>query len=118
MEFQEKFFYYWLKRYDPYNLSILEDKDREPKQRRQREIIVNLRKQYLRYGKEKLALIYQRIYQEGVSSWKIQKVIEKYKLYYHTSKTAKIARKRQRALKKKRITELQKKKENWLSFMP
>jgi hypothetical protein len=36
-------------------------------------------------------------------------VIEKYKLYDHPLKTAKIARKRKRALKKKRITELSKK---------
>lgn len=109
-------FYYWLKRYDPKNLYTLEDKDRAPKRQRQREItpeqemrIVALRKQYLRYGKEKLAIIYQTLYQEKVSSWKIQKVIEKYKLYYHPQKTAKIARKRKRALKKKRITELAKK---------
>ncbi len=109
-------FYYWKKRYDPYNLYSLEAKDKTPKKTRQREItleqemrIVSLRKQYLRYGKEKLALIYQRLYQEKISSWKVQKVIEKYKLYYHPSKTAKIARKRQRAIKKKRITELKKK---------
>jgi len=48
-------------------------------------------------------------YIERISSWKIQKVIEKYRLYYHPQKTAKIAKKRQRAIKKKRITELQKK---------
>jgi transposase-like protein len=58
-------FYYWLKRYNPYNLSSLEDRDRAPKKKRQREIIpqqerniFELRKKYLRYGKEKLALIY------------------------------------------------------------
>ena len=109
-------FYYWLKRYDPQNLRSLEDKDKAPKRRRQREItpeqemrIVALRKQYIRYGKEKLALIYQQLYQEKISSWKIQKVIEKYKLYYHPLKVAKIARKRKRAFKRKRITELKKK---------
>ncbi len=108
-------FYYWLKRYNPYNPYTLEDKDRTPKRKRQREItpeqemrIVALRRKYLRYGKEKLALIYQRLYQEKISSWKIQKVIEKYRIYYHPLKTAKTARKRKRALKKKRITELQK----------
>ncbi len=108
-------FYYWFKRYDPYNLYSLEERNRAPQRKRQREIspeqemrIVNLRKQYLRYGKEKLAFIYQRVYQEKISSWKIQKVIEKYKLYNNPLKTAKFARKRKRALKKKRITELQK----------
>ena len=109
-------FYYWLKRYDPYNLKSLEDRDKTPKRKRKREItpeqemrIVNLRKKYLRYGKEKIALIYEKIYQEKISSWKVQKVIEKYNLYYHPQKTAKIAKKRKRALKKKRITELKKK---------
>jgi transposase InsO family protein len=109
-------FYYWLKRYNPYNLSSLEERNRAPQKRRQREItpdqerrIVELRKKYLRYGKEKLALIYFNLFQEKISSWKIQKVIEKYKLYYHPQKTAKIAKKRKRALKKKRITELKKK---------
>jgi len=109
-------FYYWLNRYDPKNLKSLENKDRTPKRKRQREItpeqemrVIALRKKYLRYGKEKLAILYQNFYQEKISSWKIQKVIEKYNLYYHPQKTAKIAKKRKRALKKKRITELKKK---------
>lgn len=42
---------------------------------------------------------------------KVQRVIEKHQLYYHPIKTAKIKRKRQKAQKKKRITELQKKKQ-------
>jgi len=109
-------FYYWLKRYDPYNLTTLEDKERVPIKRRQREItpeqemrIVALCKEYIRYGKEKLALIYQQLYQEKISSWKIQKIIEKYKFYYHPKKTTKIAKRRQKTQRKKRITELKKK---------
>lgn len=112
-----KTFYLWKNRYDHDNLSSLEDRDRAPIKRRQREItatqeqrIVALRRQYIRYGKEKLSLIYQQLYHEPISAWKIQKTIERYKLYYNPSKTAKIARKRQRAIKKKRITELKKKK--------
>lgn len=112
-----KTFYKWHQRYDPNNLSTLEDQDKAPIHRRQREIssvqeqrIISLRKQYLRYGKEKLSILYQQIYREPISSWKIQKTIEKYKLYYHPLKTARIARKRQRALKKKRITELKQRK--------
>jgi transposase InsO family protein len=109
-------FYYWKKRYDPYNLLTLEDKDRTPKRKRQRQItleqerrIVDLRKQYIRYGKEKIAIRYQQLYGEKISSWQVQKVIEKYNLYYQPLKTAKIARKRRKAIKKKRITELAKK---------
>jgi transposase InsO family protein len=42
--------------------------------------------------------------------WIIYYETEKYKLYYHPQKVAKIRRKRQRAQKKKRITELKQKK--------
>ncbi len=109
-------FYYWKNKYNPHNLKTLETQDRTPKKKRQREItleqemrIVALRKKYIRYGKEKLCRLYTQRFGEKISSWKIQKVIEKYKLYYHPQRTAKIAKKRQRALKKKRITELKKK---------
>ena len=111
-----KTFYLWKKRYDPRNLLSLEAFSSAPKNVRQRELsfeqeqrIIKLRKQYLRYGKQKLAYIYQREYQQKISSWKIQKVIEKHQLYYHPIKCARIARKRLVALKKKRITELKKK---------
>ena len=112
-----KTFYYWLKRYDPYNLSTLEDKDKTPQKKRQREItplqearIVSLRKKHLRESKFNIAIYYQREHQEKISSWKVQKVIEKHHLYYNPKKTARTRRKRQRAFKKKRITELKKKK--------
>lgn len=109
-------FYEWWKRYDPNNLLTLEDASKAPKRVRQREItpeqesrIISLRKQYIRYGKEKLAVLYQEVYAEKISSWHIQCVIQKHKLYYHPIKTAKIAAKRKKSIKKKRITELKKK---------
>ena len=111
-----KTFYKWTKHFDQdnlYSLHLLEDRSRAPKRVRQREItpiqeqrIIVLRKRYLRYGKEKLAVLYQRQYQEKLSSWKVQKIIEKYQLYYHPQKAQKSRLKRQRAKKKKRITEL------------
>lgn len=112
-----KTFYYWQNRYDPRQLSSLEEKDRTPKRKRQREItplqeerIISLRKKYLRESKFNIAIYYQRGYGEKISSWKVQKVIEKYHLYYNPKQTARIRKKRQRALKKKRITDLKKKK--------
>ena len=118
-DISRKTFYKWLKIYDPSNLYTLEDQSREPINKRQREItseqemrIVQLRKQYIRYSKIKLSKVYLREYEEPISSWKIQKVIEKYKLYYNPKKTAKITRKRLRAVKKKRIAELKKKPKN------
>ena len=110
-----KTFHKWQKRYDPNNLFTLEDGDKTPLRRRQREItseqkvrIIQLRKKYIKYSKIKLAKIYEREYNEIISSWKIQKVIEQYKLYHNPRKTAKITKKRLRAVKKKRITELKK----------
>ena len=59
--------------------------------------------------KIKLAKTYQKEYGEYISSWKIQRIIQKYKLYPNPKKTAKITKKRLKAAKKKRITELKKK---------
>jgi len=85
----------------------LEDQSTAPKHVRQREItilekqrIIKLRKKRIRYGKMKLKIIYERKFNEKISSWKIQKVIEKHKLYYNPAKTAKIAKKRANTKKK------------------
>jgi transposase InsO family protein len=109
-------FYEWKARYNPNNLWSLEDKPTIPKRKRQPTItgieemrVVALRKKYLQYGKIKLAKIYQNLYHEIISSWKIQQVIKKYKLYPNPAKTAKTTRKRVNAIKKKRVTELKKK---------
>lgn len=109
-----KTFYYWQKRFDPENLASLEERDRAPIRRRVREIsphqemrIVALRRRHPRYGKEKLVYLYSREYKETISRWKIQKVIEKYGLYYEPKKIARLRRIRARAMGKKRITELE-----------
>jgi len=111
-----KTFYKWFKRYESDNLYSLEDLSKAPINKRQREItyiqesrIIALRKKYIKYSKIKIAKIYETQYGEYVSSWKVQKVIEKYKIYHNPIKTAKTAKKRLRAIKKKRITELRKK---------
>ena len=111
-----KSFYKWFKLFDCDNLEtlhLLQDRSRAPARVRQGMIkgvqearIVELRTKYLRYGKMKLAKIYQRTYGETISSWQIQKVIERTQLYYHPVKNARTQRKRARAHEKKRITEL------------
>ncbi|MDR3559227.1 MAG: helix-turn-helix domain-containing protein [Candidatus Pacebacteria bacterium] len=111
-----KTFYKWFKVFDRdnlYSLYQLEDKSKAPKKTRQREItpiqeqrIIQLRKRYIRWGKEKLAVIYQEEFGEKISAWKIQKVIENWKLYYHPQKAYKNKLKRRKNKKKKRITEL------------
>ncbi len=110
-----KTFYKWLKRFDEKNLRTLEDGDKAPKNTRKREItpgeesrIVSLRKQYITWGKMKLQRVYWNIYQEKISSWKIQYTVKKHKLYPNPVKNEKMQRKRKRNQAKKRITELRK----------
>lgn len=113
-----KTFYKWYRLFNEdnlYSLRQLEDQSRAPRHVRQREItpeqeqrITALRQKHLRWGKQKLARIYQTTYGETISSWKIQKVIEARQLYYHPKKSARLAQKRlqARSHKKKRLTEL------------
>ena len=118
-----KTFYRWFCGFDEHNLYSLyqlENRSKAPHHVRQPEItpveeqrIIDLRKQYLHYGKIKLKKRYQKIYQETISSWKVQRIIIKYKLYRNPAKTARIVNKRKRAQKKKRITELKLYKLPW-----
>jgi transposase InsO family protein len=110
-----KTFYKWLNRFDEKNLRLLEDKPRAPQKTRQKEItpeeesrVVKLRKDHICWGKMKLARLYQNIYGEKVSSWKVQYTIKKYRFYYHPLKNEKLQAKRKRSQAKKRITELKK----------
>lgn len=108
-------FYEWRRRYKPHYLESLEGRSKRPKRTRTWEVsrieefrIVSLRRKHLRYGKEKLKILYKIEYKESVSSWKIQRVIEKHALYYRPSKTLKLREKRKHNQAKKRITELKK----------
>jgi hypothetical protein len=73
---------------------------------KQEKRIIELRKQFPVYDKMKFALKYKLKYGEEISSWKVQKIIEKYKLYRRSKKASRIRAKRKRTQKKKRITEL------------
>ena len=107
-----KTFFKFRKRFNKSGLKGLDDVSRRPVKTRKWEVsfleesrIKLLRKQYIRLGKMKLVKYYKLIYKDEISSWKIQRVIEKYQLYYHPVKTA---RKRRRALlgqAKKRISQ-------------
>lgn len=110
-----KTFHHWKKRYQPFHLESLEEQSRRPKRTRTWEVrrleedrILSLRKQHIRYGKEKLKVLYQEMHHTSISSWKIQRVIEKHQLYYNPAKTEKLRKKRRANQPKKRITELKK----------
>lgn len=108
-------FHKWRKRYDPFHLESLEETSRRPKNTRHWAVsrleefrILHLRRAHLRYGKMKLKILYAQEYGTPISSWKIQRVIEKYQLYYRPSQTVKLRERRKHNQVKKRITELKK----------
>jgi transposase InsO family protein len=110
-----KTFWKWKKRFNEANLRALEELSKTPKKRKERAItplqaerIIGLKKANIRYGKAKIATLYEADYHERISQWKVQKTIEKYRLYYQPQKQARINKKRRNSVKKKRITELKK----------
>lgn len=94
----------WLKRYKEHGLLGLEETSRAPIHVRKRMIsfeqrlkVRALRKRYPKYGKMKLVYLYSKQYQESISSWKIQKVIEEDSLYPDKPKALKLRRKQVQA---------------------
>ncbi len=122
-----KTFYKWLRRFrnSKYNVQSLADQSKAPHHKRKWEItliqedrIRHLRKIYPYYGKKKLKVLYEKEYSEEVSTWKIERVIRRYKLYPDKRKQEKVARKRGRARQKpkKRITQLVKEGKPYFLF--
>lgn len=110
-----KTFHHWKKRYQPFHLESLEEQSRRPKRTRNWEVsrlqearVKELRKKHIRYGKEKLKVIYGQTYGQKISSWKVQRIIEKHQLYYSPAKAEKLRKKRKASEPKRRITELKK----------
>lgn len=108
-------FHTWRKRYNPFRLASLETQSRRPQRTRTWEVsrmeefnILRLRRAHIRYGKMKLKILYEREYGTPISSWKIQRVIEKHQLYFHPKRTEALRKKRKANQPKKRITELAK----------
>lgn len=104
-------FYKWLAVFDPQNLKALEEGSRAPVRRRefsipraQEDRILALRKLNPEYGKMKLKAIYEREHPECISSWKIQRVIEKYRLQRRPQKSDRQFRKQ--GLSKRKTIEL------------
>jgi len=112
-----KTFHKWVKRFkdSKYDVQSMADRSRAPHRKRhwevtliQEERIRYLRKKYPHYGKMKLQVLYKKEYAEEISSWKIERVVRRYRLYHDQRKAEKTARKRARTRQKakKRITQL------------
>jgi transposase InsO family protein len=112
-----KTFHKWLRRFkdSKYDVHSLADRSKAPQHRRKWEVtlaqedrIRQLRKRYPYYGKKNLKVLYEKECAEEISTWKIERVIRRYKLYPDQRKAEKTFRKRAQAREKpkKRITHL------------
>jgi len=110
-------FHKWLRRFKQQDLKGLEEVSKAPLKTRKRDIsmlqrvrVKKLRTKYPRYGKMKLVSIYKQDYQDIVSSWKIQKIIEEDRLYFDAVTVQKHYKRRLRSIKRQKITKLVKEK--------
>ena len=108
-------FYKWLSVFDPVNLKALEESSRAPVRRREIEVsyleqdrIIYLKKINPEYGKMKIAALYNVHFQEIISSWKVQRIIEKYHLQRKPSTPTRAFKKQ--AQSKRRTINLEKEK--------
>ena len=81
-------FWYWYKKYDPQNLKSLEDQSRAPKTSPKstpdniRIQVIRLKKQYPRWGKEKLAIILKRDFEITLSPSTVYRIYKKANLSF------------------------------------
>ena len=105
-----KTFHKWLGRFDETHLQSLEEHSRAPLRKRdwmvtkrEEDNIKSLRKINMEFGKKKLRRIYFREYGIWISTWKIERVIRKHKLYPDPVKHDKEVEKRRKSETKIRI---------------
>lgn len=106
----------WLNRFDEANLKSLEEVSRRPHRLRQWQVtyleeqrIKTLRQKHLKWGKTKIKRLYQGFYGEPISTWKVERVVRKHRLYPDPAEyQKKLRRQKNRERKfKLRIHELQ-----------
>lgn len=98
------YFYKWYKRFNPRNLSSLEDQSRRPKHLRPStydydlvKLVRKLRTDYPRYSSKKLAVILKRDFDVIYSAATIGRIIKKFNLYF--SKVIRLNKVRRAAIK-------------------
>jgi hypothetical protein len=108
-----KTFHKYLARFDEKNLRTLEEHSRRPEKTRgwmvtaeEEKNIKALRKQNMEFGKKKLKVLYRKEYGLEISTWKIERVIRRHKLYHDPVKHRKQAQKQSKRREKVRIHEL------------
>jgi hypothetical protein len=111
-----KAFYKWFKcfKHSKYNVQSLADQPKVSHLKGEGKIALvreyrmrHLSERYTYYMNNKLTALYEKEYPKRIYTWKIERVIRRYKLYPDQKKAEKTARKRVRAHEKlkKRITQ-------------
>ena len=107
-------FYKWFNLFNEQNIHRLETRSKKPNSVRSRQAtpvkdqrIIDLRKKYPYYGKMKILVLYKKEYDDNITSWYVQRVIENYKLYF--KKRKKHYTKKKSSIVKKKITEFKSK---------
>lgn len=108
----------WKFRFNPQDLTSLEEHSRSPKKKRvwtvtdqEERQVITVRKHHMKWGKEKLKREYQRLYGKDISTNKIQKVITKHQLYPDPKETKKRQKQARKRRNKTLIHTFEKKKE-------
>lgn len=106
----------WIKRFDEKNLKSLEEKSRSPVKKREWQVsseeeqrIFSLRKSHIKWGKKKIKKLYMDDYKETISTWKIERVIRKWKLFPDPQKHNKYLKLKAKRKEKSYIKDLEKK---------
>lgn len=85
-----KTFHKWRNRFEKSRSRVqsLVNESRAPNHKRswqvtpvEEERVVSLRRLYLKYGKRKLKVLYQKRYSQPISTWKIERVVRKHQLF-------------------------------------
>ena len=120
-----KVFYFWQRRFNERNLATLENRSSKPKTvRRTRRtsseevLMINLRKQHIRESAKKLSVRYAKLYPEKrkLSTYQLESVIKKYRLYFNPIANEKLQKRRKRSSKRLRITQYSPKKKPFKTF--
>jgi len=113
----------YLKRFDEKDLVSLEEHSRSPHKGRAWTVtkeeeanIKKLRKDNMEYGKKKLKVLYKKEHGVTLSTWKIERVIRKHKLYPDKTKHDKRVEKRRKSKAKIRIHEVKEQLQKTDSF--
>jgi len=90
-------------------IQSLEDESKRPihkrqwqASKRQENRIIKLRSKYIKYGKKKLKILYQKKHNKNISTWKIERVIRKHQLYPELAEYEKQLKRRKRRDKRKK----------------